>query len=92
MAKKYGVNDVREYLSQYYARQIFIKVAAVEDTPSFIPANKNTDTNNLTIYVSGNEERIFIASVFDNLGKGASGAAVQNMNIMFGLDERTSLI
>lgn len=92
MAKKYGVNDVREYFSQYYARQNFIKIASESDTPSFIPANLNTDTNNLTIFVSGNEDRIFIASVFDNLGKGASGAAVQNMNIMLGLDERTSLI
>ena len=92
MAKKYGVDGIREYFSQYYARQNFIKVASAEDTPGFIAANKNTDTNNLTIYVSGNDERIFIASVFDNLGKGASGAAVQNMNIMFGLDERTSLI
>lgn len=92
MTKKYNVNDVREYFAQYYAGQNFIKVATEEQTPSFISANKNTGTNNLTIYVSGNDDRIFLASVFDNLGKGASGAAVQNMNIMFGLDERISLI
>ena len=46
----------------------------------------------LEIYVSGNDEQIMLCSVLDNLGKGASGAAVQNMNIMLGLDERTSLI
>ena len=46
----------------------------------------------LEIYVGGNDERVFLASVFDNLGKGASGAAVQNMNIMFGLDEGASLL
>ena len=49
-------------------------------------------TNELKIFVGGNDEQIVLASVFDNLGKGASGAAVQNMNIMFGLDERQSLI
>ncbi len=92
MNKKCGVDSIREFFKEYYAGRNFLKVASAEDTPSFIPANKNTDTNYLTIYVSGNDDRIFIASVFDNLGKGASGAAVQNMNIMFGLDERTSLI
>ncbi len=92
LSKNYGVNDIREYFTQYYDGQNFVNVATEEDTPAYIPANKNTDTNDMTIYVSGNADRIFIASVFDNLGKGASGAAVQNMNIMFGLDERTSLV
>lgn len=91
MDRKLGVDGVRKYFEEYYAGQNFVKVASAEQTPQFIPANKNTGTNYLTIYISGNGDRIFIASVFDNLGKGASGAAVQNMNIMFGLDERTSL-
>lgn len=90
--KKYTSGDIRSYLTDYYAGQNFVEVASEENTPAFIAANKNTGTNKLTVFVNGNEERIFIASVFDNLGKGASGAAVQNMNIMFGLDERTSLI
>lgn len=92
MAKSMGVADIRKYLKDYYADSFFVSVAEEEETPSYIPANKFTGTNFLKIYVSGNEDRIFIASVFDNLGKGASGAAVQNMNIMFGLDECTSLI
>jgi N-acetyl-gamma-glutamyl-phosphate reductase len=41
--------------------------------------------------VSGNEERTTVTALFDNLGKGASGAAVQNMNLMLGLDEATGL-
>ena len=45
----------------------------------------------MRIFVGGNDERILLVSVFDNLGKGASGAAVQCMNIALGLDERTSL-
>ncbi len=92
MAKKYSVNDVRKYFVEYYANQNFIKRVEEGENPDFLAANKLAGTNNLNIFVSGNEERILLASVFDNLGKGASGAAVQNMNIMLGLDETTSLI
>ena len=48
-------------------------------------------TNDLQIFVCGNDEQVMLASRLDNLGKGASGAAVQNMNIMLGLDEGTGL-
>jgi N-acetyl-gamma-glutamyl-phosphate reductase len=92
MAKKYTVEDIREYFAEYYATQNFIKVVSKDDIPAFLPANELAGTNLLKIYVSGNDEQILLASVFDNLGKGASGAAVQNMNIMLGLDETTSLI
>ncbi len=92
LAKKYDVKSIREYFAEYYASQNFIKVASEDDTPAFIPANELAGTNYLKIYVSGNDEQIFMASVLDNLGKGASGAAVQNMNIMLGLDETYSLI
>ena len=46
----------------------------------------------MQISVFGNEERILLVSRFDNLGKGASGAALQNMNLVLGLDEETSLV
>ena len=91
MAKKASVNAIREYFAEYYARQNFVIVPPESDIPAFIAANELAGTNKLKIYISGNDERIFIASVLDNLGKGASGAAVQNMNIMLGLDERVSL-
>ena len=45
----------------------------------------------MQISVFGNEERILLVSRFDNLGKGASGAAIQNMNLVLGLDETTGL-
>ncbi|MCD8201112.1 MAG: N-acetyl-gamma-glutamyl-phosphate reductase, partial [Clostridia bacterium] len=77
--------------SDYYARRNFIIVPEKDDVPAFIAANELAGTNLLKIYVSGNDDRIFIASVFDNLGKGASGAALQNMNIMLGLDETSYL-
>ena len=49
------------------------------------------DTNNLEIFVFGNADRILLNARFDNLGKGASGAAVQNMNLVLGVDEATGL-
>ena len=49
-------------------------------------------TNELHIVVCGNEDHTTVTALFDNLGKGASGAAVQNMNIALGLDETTGLL
>ena len=46
----------------------------------------------MEISVFGNEERILLVSRFDNLGKGASGAAIQNMNLALGLDETAGLV
>ena len=57
----------------------------------YIPANTLAGTNNMQIFVYGNDDRIIITSRFDNLGKGASGAAVQCMNIRMGLDEGLGL-
>jgi N-acetyl-gamma-glutamyl-phosphate reductase len=47
--------------------------------------------DDMEVTVTGNEERILLVSRFDNLGKGASGAAIQNMNIVLGLPETTGL-
>ncbi|MDR0838171.1 MAG: N-acetyl-gamma-glutamyl-phosphate reductase [Oscillospiraceae bacterium] len=77
-------------LSVHYEKARFVKVLrAPED--GFIPATGNTGTNLLTVYVCGDGERTTAISLLDNLGKGASGAAVQNMNIMLGIPEDTSL-
>ena len=45
----------------------------------------------MRILVTGHETQTMVTALFDNLGKGASGAAIQNMNIMLGLDETTGL-
>ena len=89
MQKKMSVNDLRSYFTEYYASHNFVKTS--QETKGFLAANPLSGTNRMEIYVDGNDERIVLASVFDNLGKGASGAAVQCMNIMLGLDERISL-
>ncbi len=58
----------------------------------FIGANTLENTNNMEIIVSGNDSRLLIVARLDNLGKGASGAAVQCLNIMMGIDETTGLV
>jgi len=56
-------------------------------TEQFIAANTLKDTNEMQIFIYGNDDRIMITSRFDNLGKGASGAAIQCLNIMTGKPE-----
>lgn len=91
MTKKLTISALREYFAEYYATQNYVKIPSEAEIPAYLAANSLAGTNYLEIYISGSDEQIFIASVFDNLGKGASGAAVQNMNIMLGIDERISL-
>lgn len=96
LPKKYTPEDIHSVLSQHYAGQRFVKVMELGggDTlpDGFLPANTLEGSNQLQIFVFGNDDRILIASRLDNLGKGASGAAVQNMNIMLGLDEAAGLV
>lgn len=90
LRKKMTVSDIKSFYAEYYASCNFIKIAA--EMPSYLPANELSGTNGMKLYIGGNDDRILLASVFDNLGKGASGAAVQCMNIMLGLDECISLL
>ncbi len=93
LAKKYGVDDIRKALAEYYAESYFVKVMPEgEPEDGFIGSNNLSGTNFMEIFVNGNDERLIICSRLDNLGKGASGAAVQCLNIMMGIDEKTGLI
>ena len=87
--------EICDMFKNHYANSIFVQVADFmgQDilTESFIPANTLSGTNNMQIFICGNEERVTITSRFDNLGKGASGAAVQCMNISMGVDETLGL-
>lgn len=58
----------------------------------FASAGALSGKDSMRVSVDGNDERMCVTATFDNLGKGASGACIQNMNIMLGLDERTGLI
>ncbi|MCQ2507850.1 MAG: N-acetyl-gamma-glutamyl-phosphate reductase [Dorea sp.] len=78
-------------LQEYYKDEHFVKVLPYEPARSTMYANTLAGTNRLEIAVCGHDEQTTITAMFDNLGKGASGAAVQNMNIMLGLDEGVGL-
>ena len=96
LAKKVTASDVWEMFAAHYDGCRFVKVAGfmgegVLEEP-FIPANTLAGTNMMQIFVYGNDDRIMLTSRFDNLGKGASGAAVQCLNIMLGIDEATGLV
>jgi N-acetyl-gamma-glutamyl-phosphate reductase len=56
-----------------------------------IATNRFANRDDMEIEINGNDDRIVITSRFDNLGKGASGAAIQCMNIALGIDEKTGL-
>ena len=93
LARRITLDDLREAFAQYYADQTLISVHADSpDDDGTIAANELSGACQLRLYVVGNDDQMTIVSVFDNLGKGASGAAVQNMNICLGLDELTSLM
>jgi len=87
--------DIHAALVKAYADRPLVKVASLEDAGAVktLDAEILAGTNGLTLYVFGNEKagQARAVAVFDNLGKGASGAAVQNLNIMLGLPETTGL-
>ena len=89
LSKKESVESLLAYYTEYYKDQPFIKVAAADDeiaASGFIAGNGMSGWDGLKIYVTGNEDRIVISSQFDNLGKGASGAAIECMNLVLGCD------
>ena len=94
LAKKETPESLLSYYAEYYKGQEFIKVSALDDevaASGFLAGNGLSGWDGLKIYVTGNEERIVISSQFDNLGKGASGAAIQCLNIILGCEESKGL-
>ena len=95
LTKRVKPSDVHQILEEYYGDQTFVKVMPFSPDHCMDSAYFNVkacnNTNRAEIFVFGNEERILLACRLDNLGKGASGAAIQNMNIMNGFPETMSL-
>ena len=85
LAKEVSVADVKELLRAHYAGAHFVTVG--EEPSGYVSANLLNGTNRMELLVNGNERQILLTARFDNLGKGASGAAIQNMNLALGLDE-----
>jgi N-acetyl-gamma-glutamyl-phosphate reductase len=86
---------LHETLSAHYAGERFVRVMPLDAESNaergFFDALAANDTNRNEVFVFGNDERALLVSRLDNLGKGASGAAVQCMNLMLGFDEGTAL-
>ncbi len=85
---------VTECLKAHYANSPIVKVLdpdEVEAMGGFIPANALSGKDGMQLMVLGNDERIQLVSLFDNLGKGSSGAALQCLNLMTGVDETLGL-
>ena len=80
-----------EALNDHYAGQNLISVAPLGGDESVIYASTYAGKDTMRIQVSGQRDQCMVTAIFDNLGKGASGAAIQNMNLLLGLDETTGL-
>lgn len=88
------INGTAEQIRQIYRDYYSVGLVHYSDEPDqdgFLSAAAYSGRDDLQVSVHGNEERILLTARFDNLGKGASGAAIQNMNILLGLDEATGL-
>ena len=84
-----SVEDVKQLYQACYHSAV---VHYDEYSDGMIAGNAISGRDDMAITVAGNEDRILLISTFDNLGKGAAGAAIQNMNIVLGLDETTGLV
>lgn len=92
LKSKTSFDVVYENLNNYYQKEQFIDVIRYDNLDKTIYANSMAGSNKIKLVVCGNDEQTSITALFDNLGKGASGAAVQNMNIMLGLEENIGLL
>lgn len=87
--------DLCSFFEEFYAGEAFVKVmpfgAESELTGTMMAGNGCSGWDGLKIYISGNKDRVVLNAQFDNLGKGASGAAIQCLNIMLGCEESKGL-
>lgn len=84
------IETVKKIYKEYYNGKI-VKFSQNADENGFLSASKFSGRDDMEISVFGNDERITLVARFDNLGKGASGSAIQNMNIVLGCDETKGL-
>lgn len=87
--------ELTEYFAEYYKGEKFIKVVENGNEDLYggmLAGNTLSGWDGLKVYITGNEERVVASAQFDNLGKGASGAAVQCLNILMGCEENKGLV
>ncbi|HWE98479.1 MAG TPA: N-acetyl-gamma-glutamyl-phosphate reductase [Caulobacteraceae bacterium] len=86
-------SDIRSALEERYPQGGLVRVASADESATLktLEAESLAGQDGMVLHVFGNAGQVRLAAVLDNLGKGAAGAAVQNLNLMLGLDERTGL-
>jgi N-acetyl-gamma-glutamyl-phosphate reductase len=86
---------VSDVLAERYAKEPFVRVLPAGAEPAleggFLNATACNDTNRIELMVFGHETQILLTARYDNLGKGAAGAAIQNLNLMLGREETLGL-
>jgi N-acetyl-gamma-glutamyl-phosphate reductase len=82
-----------DYFADYYAGSRFVQVQQSTDElyGGMLSGCSLSGWDGLKIYITGNDDRVVFSAQFDNLGKGASGAAIECLNIMLGCDEAKGL-
>lgn len=85
-----NMEDIRKLYQSYYAHGL-VRFDDDVDPDGMLSAAAYAGRDDMQVSVHGNEDRVLLTARFDNLGKGASGAAIQNMNILLGIDETTGL-
>ena len=88
---KASIDDIKSIYKNYYTGKL-VHFDDAADEGGFLSAAALSGKDDMQLCVFGNEDRIILVARYDNLGKGASGAAIQNMNILMGVDETTGLI
>ncbi len=87
--------EVHAVLADRYAGQSFVEVLPYNSSDvldgGYLDPTTLNDSNNMQLMVFGNDEQVLLVARYDNLGKGAAGAAVQNLNIMLGIPPQTGL-
>ena len=90
-------NQLYQLYADWYAAAPLVRMGAArandENTPKTLAADALADTDSMEIFVfsDAKSQQFWLVARLDNLGKGASGAAIQNMNIALGIDESVSL-
>ncbi|NLE01192.1 MAG: N-acetyl-gamma-glutamyl-phosphate reductase [Fibrobacter sp.] len=96
LSRKVSAKDVHDIYAQHFVNERFIRLMPFQSEDTLENGRLSpiacNDTNFLDIYVFGDDRQIVTMARFDNLGKGASGAAVQNLNIALGAEESTGLL
>jgi N-acetyl-gamma-glutamyl-phosphate reductase len=87
------LKQVHDAIRAHYAGERFVEVASLEEAAALKTLDPEglNGTNRMKLFVFGHDAEARLVALLDNLGKGASGAAVQNLNLMLGLDEATGL-